>query len=484
MASQPPYPIDDMQTPDDAPAPETEATSSPNDQSAAPAPEIPLQPSTEPTPVEPVTNADDAADPAATATPSAIPAPAASSAGKSVRGGNMSMRVLSRAMQDLDVVTGGRRAATYDEVDEYVGRSIRTEMALERAALAQQAAKAPPPTAQTALRDAEPRNGSQPDPVTPISTVSQMPPAEVGSQDSDGTSGAGPQSRDPAISQTDDNPASNQPDAAPQDATTGAQASGSYDANFIAVVPGGTGSLTQSFLGKASDPGAAQWLEGFVGQYGVTGVVDSFLQSGTMKDLTAIRDAAVAYASQDRSRTNTKLLADALSEIVDPKDDIVVSARRRPAAPSSRNADNHHVSVQVPVQGNGFRAYGDRHHQYGTQRTIDAISDISQAWAQLHPNLPVQVGEISRNGGGPLPPHHSHRRGTDFDVRPFRIDRRPAPVDRRSPDYDRNATVDFLRFVRHRYPDALILFNDPVAIRQGFSRHWAGHDNHIHIRFR
>ena len=75
MASQPPYPIDDIQTPDDAPAPDTEATSSPDDESVAPAPEIPPQPSAEPIPVEPVTNADDAAGPAATATPGAIAAP-------------------------------------------------------------------------------------------------------------------------------------------------------------------------------------------------------------------------------------------------------------------------------------------------------------------------------------------------------------------------------------------------------------------------
>ena len=53
MASQPPYPIDDMPTPDDAPAPETEATSSPADQSAVPTPETLPEPTAEPASAEP-----------------------------------------------------------------------------------------------------------------------------------------------------------------------------------------------------------------------------------------------------------------------------------------------------------------------------------------------------------------------------------------------------------------------------------------------
>ena len=53
----------------------------------------------------------------------------------SVRGGNMAMRVLSRVMQDLDILTGGTRAATYEEVAEHVARRIAIERELENAAL-------------------------------------------------------------------------------------------------------------------------------------------------------------------------------------------------------------------------------------------------------------------------------------------------------------------------------------------------------------
>lgn len=484
MASEPSYPIDDEPNSDDAKAPEAEPISQPADQPIASAPELSPDPAPDPIAAVSATSDSGPATPPPAVSTDTAPAPAASFGPKSVRGGNMFMRVLSRALQDLEVVTGGKRAATYGKVDHYVGRSQRTELALERAAIAAQSAQARPPVASTPSQGATSSNGPQNASITAAPSSGQAQPAGVESHDPGATPDARQQPPRPTIPETDDAPTGNQPDAAPQDAGTGRQASGDYDPNFITVVQGGTGSLTQSFLGRASDPGAAQWLEGFVGQYGVAGVVDEFLQSGTVKDFTAVRDAAARYVAQDKSRTNTRLLAEALSDILNPKDDIVVSAPRRSPAPRSRNADNHNVSVQVPVQGNGFRVYGDRHHQYGTQRTIDAITDISQAWAQLHPQSSVQIGEVSRNGGGPLPPHHSDRTGTDFDVRPFRIDRRPAPVDRRSPDYDGNTTVDFLRFVHHRYPDALILFNDPVAIRQGFSRHWAGHDNHMHIRVR
>ena len=54
-----------------------------------------------------------AATQAVAAAPTSAPPAGATGLGRSVRGGNMEMRVLSRALQDLDVLTGGTRAATY-----------------------------------------------------------------------------------------------------------------------------------------------------------------------------------------------------------------------------------------------------------------------------------------------------------------------------------------------------------------------------------
>jgi hypothetical protein len=183
MASQPPYPID-MPISDDALAPDTEVTSPPAAHTAVSAPETPPETTAESASVEPVTNASDPAGPTATATPSAAPAPATQFGPKSVRGGNMSMRVLSRAMQDLDLVTGGTRAATYDEVDEYVGRAIKTERGLEQAALARQDPYAGRPAADV----------TEPNPQTHSSTP--VEPAPVDSATNPETSGfPSPQNR-------------------------------------------------------------------------------------------------------------------------------------------------------------------------------------------------------------------------------------------------------------------------------------------------
>jgi hypothetical protein len=43
------------------------------------------------------------------------------------KGGYMAMALMSRTMDDLDEVTGGKRAATYEEVDKYLGHALIAE---------------------------------------------------------------------------------------------------------------------------------------------------------------------------------------------------------------------------------------------------------------------------------------------------------------------------------------------------------------------
>jgi hypothetical protein len=174
MASSPPFPIDDMPMPADAPASEIETVSSSDDQPTISPPEAVPEPTPETSSAEPVINAGDPAGPEPAAASGVEPAPAAPFGPKSVRGGNMFMRVLSRAMQDLEVATGGTRAATYDEVDEYVGRAIKTEQSLERAALAEQAASGPRSSSEIAQGDARARPG---DGIDREATMPEIKPA-------------------------------------------------------------------------------------------------------------------------------------------------------------------------------------------------------------------------------------------------------------------------------------------------------------------
>lgn len=139
------------------------------------------------------------------------------------------------------------------------------------------------------------------------------------------------------------------------------------------------------------------------------------------------------------------------------------------------------VNVQMPRRGNGFTTYAAPSRQYATQRTVNQVQNIAQRYnARTGRNL--EIGEISRRGGGANPGHSSHRRGIDVDIRPQ--SRNGGPTTWRSPGYDRNATREMIREVRRENPNARILFNDPQLIREGLTRPYKGHDNHLHVSLR
>jgi hypothetical protein len=65
-----------------------------------------------------------------------------------------------------------------------------------------------------------------------------------------------------------------------------------------------------------------------------------------------------------------------------------------------------------------------RENHYGTLRTVVALRDIGDAWVQLYPNYPVGINDMSLEWGGLFdldsswaPPHKTHRRGENVDVR-------------------------------------------------------------------
>ena len=150
MASIPPQIIAEEPTADRALDPDSAASTLP---AADPQlPDISVRAATEPE-APPPSRAGTAPDATIGPPPAPYSAPApAPSTNVSVRGGNMAMRVFSRAMQDLGVATGGTRAATHEEAHHYVGNALRIEQELERVALS--AVGRQPAT------DEEPANGS------------------------------------------------------------------------------------------------------------------------------------------------------------------------------------------------------------------------------------------------------------------------------------------------------------------------------------
>jgi peptidoglycan hydrolase-like protein with peptidoglycan-binding domain len=99
----------------------------------------------------------------------------------------------------------------------------------------------------------------------------------------------------------------------------------------------------------------------------------------------------------------------------------------------------------------------------------------------------IAIGDISYEHGGDLPGHQFHEYGLEIDVRPMRTDRKQCRWggSYRLATYDRAATRDLVKAIRAAAPGhvRLIYFNDPVLIREGLTRWYAGHDDHLHIRY-
>lgn len=141
------------------------------------------------------------------------------------------------------------------------------------------------------------------------------------------------------------------------------------------------------------------------------------------------------------------------------------------------------IDKVLPASGPGFvtfnRGTGGA-NQYGLASTIEAILRVTKAWS-----LPLMsIGHISRKGGGPFPPHKSHRTGLDVDVRPIRRDRKNLSVTITDKNCDSKMTKNMAEHWWHYAPVQLILFNDPEIIKVGLSRPYPGHTNHLHIRLR
>lgn len=135
--------------------------------------------------------------------------------------------------------------------------------------------------------------------------------------------------------------------------------------------------------------------------------------------------------------------------------------------------------VQLPGDGEGYYSYSSRDRQWGTPRTIQSIVTVAARLSRA--GIEIGVGNLSFANGARMPPHTSHRRGIDVDIRPQRTDGARQPVDISSPAYDRAKTRQVVAALRGDENLALILFNDREI--EGV-RSWAGHDNHLHVRFK
>lgn len=170
------------------------------------------------------------------------------------------------------------------------------------------------------------------------------------------------------------------------------------------------------------------------------------------------------------------------------------------------------VGTQLPTTGPGYVVRRPR-NAWGTAQTIDSIAGALERFAELAPEFDdtreVSIGDISRKGGGTLPPHVSHHQGRDVDVN-FAIAAGESR-DEKLPTValipllvaflnDDNTKVIYLDWGRQRdvfealeanpeLPFAAVLKTElqyPLAKGTGRTRvrHWDGHARHLHVRYR
>ena len=144
------------------------------------------------------------------------------------------------------------------------------------------------------------------------------------------------------------------------------------------------------------------------------------------------------------------------------------------------------VDVLLPINGPGFvtNNRGNNQFQFGQQSTIDAAIRVAASWNEKHSNRPFSIGQISKKGGGPMPPHKSHQLGVDVDVRPMRKDGENAPVTITDSQFDRELTTELIKVWWRLAPTQAVFFNDQSVIDAGLSRFVNGHHNHFHVRLR
>lgn len=158
-----------------------------------------------------------------------------------------------------------------------------------------------------------------------------------------------------------------------------------------------------------------------------------------------------------------------------------------PTAVPNTLSSSTSVDTVLPASGIGFTTYNREPggaDQFGRASTVRHIQELGELWSAQHPSRPVAIGDISRKGGGPFPPHATHKDGLDVDMRPLTNNGINEPTNIGAANYSHEQTRELILLIRGNFNIELIFFNDPLTIREGLTRRAKGHGNHLHVRFR
>jgi len=124
-----------------------------------------------------------------------------------------------------------------------------------------------------------------------------------------------------------------------------------------------------------------------------------------------------------------------------------------------------------------------------TDYIVKTIKDIATQWNGLHAMPRINVGDISKSGGGAMSGHSCHQNGLEADIRYVRNDGTEGPLDLSTDStlYSKTLTVELMQlFVAtglvdliYVHPDSDIAASDVAGVVQDSS---ATHINHFHVR--
>jgi penicillin-insensitive murein DD-endopeptidase len=73
--------------------------------------------------------------------------------------------------------------------------------------------------------------------------------------------------------------------------------------------------------------------------------------------------------------------------------------------------------VELPMEGPGYRWYSRTGHHFGVERLVDAVAAAAADVEERRPGgAPLMVGDLSKQFGGRIAGHRTHRTGRDVDL--------------------------------------------------------------------
>ena len=144
------------------------------------------------------------------------------------------------------------------------------------------------------------------------------------------------------------------------------------------------------------------------------------------------------------------------------------------------------VNYPLPQTGLGYYRAKKNERRYGLVDTIHALTQIGVIWFIEHPNGPrIRIGDISKQGGGQLPPHGSHRMGIDVDIGLMRNDDLEQKVNFRTQPhaYSPERTQELVDVIRNN--GALEVHKIWLGEGSGVNNVTPDQDHfdHLHVRF-